>query len=246
MEWILAHAADLRAPSFFGLLIVLAIWERLAPRRQRVERTLPRTALNLALLGSNALAARLVVPAGVVGAGLWAQSQGLGLLTISSPPVFVALPLAFILLDLGIYAQHVAFHRVPLLWRIHRLHHRDRDLDASSAGRFHPLEILTSLAWKSAVVIGLGAPPVAVVIYEIALGLCAIWTHANLGLPQGGETALRMVLVTPDVHRVHHSIEVDESNANFGTITTLWDRLFGTFRPESRGDQRTLVLGAKD
>lgn len=243
MEWLVAHAGALRAGSFFGLLLVLALLERLAPRRRRVERTLPRTGLNLGLLIAGALLTRLLVPAGVIGAALWAQAEGVGLFAVLDVPSPVAVLVSLAVLDLGIYLQHVAFHRVPLLWRLHRLHHGDRDLDASSAGRFHPLEILLSLGWKGLLVVLLGAPPGAVVVYEVALGLGALWTHANLGLPRAAERAARRVLVTPDVHRVHHSVERDESNANFGTITTAWDRLFRTFRAESRGDQRTLTLG---
>lgn len=187
------------------------------------------------------LVIRLAVPAGAVGAALWAEAKDVGL--FHGAPEALRWVGAFIGLDLAIYAQHVAFHRIPWLWALHRLHHADVDLDVSSGVRFHPLEILVSMGWKLAVVATFGLPASAVLIYEAALSCASVATHANIGLPRSIEALARRALVTPDIHRIHHSIFVDESNRNFGAITPLWDRLFGTFLAEPRDGQIGMRLG---
>ena len=242
-QWILDNADVLRGGSFLALLAGFALLEAWRPRRARALRRGPRWGRHAVLLALGAAGARLVVPAGAVGAALHAQGTGVGLLHAASVPGWLAWPISLAALDLAIYAQHRAFHAVPLLWRLHALHHADRDLDASSGVRFHPGEIVVSLLWKVAVVWLLGAPAAAVVLYEALLACASVATHANLEMPAGLERAVRLALVTPDLHRVHHSVRLDESNSNFAAVTPLWDHLFGSFRAEPRGGQRGMRLG---
>lgn len=242
-QWILDNADALRGGSFLAVLASLALLEAWRPRRVRALRRGPRWGTHAVLLALGAAGARLVVPAGAVGAALHAQGTGVGLLHAASVPGWLAWPVSLAALDLAIYAQHRAFHAVPLLWRLHALHHADRDLDASSGVRFHPGEIVASLLWKVAVVWVLGAPAAAVVLYEALLTCASVASHANLALPAGLERAARFALVTPDLHRVHHSVHHDESNSNFAAVTPLWDRLFGSLCPEPRDGQRGMRLG---
>lgn len=242
-QWILDNAGGLRIGSFLAVLTGFALLEAWRPRRVRALRRGPRWIAHAALVLLGAAGARLIVPAGAVGAALHAERSGTGLLEVAGAPEWLAWLVSLVALDLAIYAQHRAFHSVPLLWRLHALHHADRDLDASSGVRFHPGEIVVSLLWKVAVVWLLGAPAAAVVLYEALLACASVATHANLELPAGLERAARVALVTPDLHRVHHSVHLDESGSNFAAVTPLWDRLFGSFRAEPRDGQRGMRLG---
>ena len=242
-QWILDNASGLRIGSFLAVLTGFALLEAWRPRRVRALRRGPRWVAHAALVLLGAAGARLIAPAGAVGAALHAERSGtVGLVHAASVPGWLAWPISLAALDLAIYAQHRAFHAVPLLWRLHALHHADRDLDASSGVRFHPGEIVVSLLWKVAVVWLLGAPAAAVVLYEALLACASVATHANLELPAGLERATRLALVNPDLHRVHHSVHRDESNSNFAAVTPLWDRL-GSFRPEPRDGQCGMRLG---
>jgi len=243
MSWILEHASVVRAGAFFAPLVGLSLVEAARPRRAATPKRGARWPLNLALAVLGAVAARLVVPAGVIGAALWAEGEGVGALRVLGAPPWLAFAMALAVLDLAIYAQHVALHRSSLLWRLHRIHHTDRDLDATSAGRFHPLEIVGSLAWKAGVAVAIGAPAEAVAVYEALFALFAVVTHANIDVAVHAQRRLASALVTPDLHRIHHSVRPDESLSNFGTVTTLWDRLFGTLRREAAEDQRVMALG---
>lgn len=242
-QWILDNASGLRIGSFLAVLTGFALLEAWRPRRVRALRRGPRWIAHAALVLLGAAGARLIAPAGAVGAALHAERSGTGLLEVAGAPEWLAWLVSLVALDLAIYAQHRAFHSVPLLWRLHALHHADRDLDASSGVRFHPGEIVVSLLWKVAVVRLLGAPAAAVVLYEALLACASVATHANLELPAGLERAARVALVTPDLHRVHHSVHLDESGSNFAAVTPLWDRLFGSFRAEPRDGQRGMRLG---
>lgn len=242
-EWILRHADALRGGSFLGVLVLFIALEALAPRRMRTRRIAPRWLGHGALMAIGVVCVRLIAPAGALGAALHAESTGAGLLPLVGAPDGLAWAAALVALDLAIYLQHRAFHRVPLLWKLHALHHRDLDLDATSGVRFHPGEIVVSLGWKVAVVWSLGGPPGAVVVYEALLACASVAVHSNLRVPARLERGLRAPFITPDLHRVHHSVHLDESNSNFGTITPLWDRLFGTFRAEPRGGQVAMRLG---
>ena len=186
---------------------------------------------------------RLGMPLIAVGAAFWATSKGWGALNLISWPNWFEIILGIILLDMLIYWQHVAFHRIPVLWRLHKVHHADRDLDASSGLRFHPVEIVLSMMIKIGVVILLGAPVLAVIIFEVLLNGCAIFNHANVRLPKWLEKPLRQVLVTPALHRIHHSVIEDETNTNFGFSVIWWDKIFGTYTDQPKGE---LTLGLNE
>jgi len=185
----------------------------------------------------------LLFPIIAVGAALWAQTQGWGFLNLTALPIWASVLLAVIILDMMIYWQHVAFHRIPVLWRLHKIHHADRDLDASSGLRFHPIEIVISMVYKMAVVVALGAPVIAVIIFEILLNACAIFNHANLRLPRWLERPLRQVIVTPSLHRIHHSVIERETNTNFGFSVIWWDKIFGSYTDKPEGK---LTLGLSE
>ncbi len=239
---VIANEPLIRLGVFAGVLAVLLVLERLWPRRpQRLDwRRWPG---NLGLAVVDSLLLRLVAPAAAVGIAFWAETRGFGLLPALGLPAWASIPLAVLLLDLAIYWQHRAFHAVPVLWRLHRVHHADPELDASSGLRFHPIEILLSLGIKAAVVVALGAPAVAVLIFEVLLNATSLFSHANLALPAWLDRWLRLVLVTPDMHRVHHSEIQVETDSDFGFCVPWWDRLFGTYRPEPREGQLGMVIG---
>lgn len=233
----------LRPGLFIFLLVLFAAAETLFPRRQRTQSQTKRWFSNLSLLIIGAALARWLLPIVPVSAGLWAQAQGHGFLNWTTLPVWIAIPVAFLALDLLIYAQHRAFHHVPVLWRLHRMHHTDLDLDVSSGLRFHPLEIILSLMIKIGAVVALGAPPLAVLIFEIVLNATSMFNHANMALPKSLDRALRWVVVTPDMHRIHHSVRREETDSNFGFNIPWWDRLFGTYVSTPKEGQLGLTLG---
>ncbi len=237
------QADSLRLGVFAGSLVTLAVLERAWPRRQPVAALARRWTTHGILLLLGALLARLAVPLGMLGAAEWARIQSFGGLHRVELPSWIEIGLAIVLLDLAVFGQHVASHRIDLLWRFHRVHHADLDLDASSGFRFHPFEIAASLVWKAGCAAALGAPAIAVVASEILLSTFALFTHANLRLPAGVDAFARVLLVTPDVHRVHHSTQMDETNSNFGFALIVWDRLFGTLRPQPRAPHSSMELG---
>mgnify|MGYP005841518841 CR=1 FL=1 len=226
----MSHETVLRLGVFLGVLIVMALAEAIFPRRARRQSRLNRWSINLALVVLGALAIRLLIPLAAVGAAMIADARGIGLFNLLNWPSAAGILLSVMLLDLAIYAQHVAFHRVPVLWRMHRMHHSDLELDVTSGLRFHPAEYLLSMAIKIGVVLALGAPAAAVVIFEVLLNATAMFNHGNLRLPGWLDRALRTVLVTPDFHIVHHSTERAEHDRNFGFNLTWWDYLFRTYQ----------------
>ncbi len=244
---IIAFEPILRAASFAGVFVVMAALEALWPRRARVQARIARWRTNGALVVIDTLLVRgvaLLAPAlAATGAAAWAQAQGFGLFNVIAAPALAEIVLAALALDAAVWAQHVAFHRAPLLWRLHRVHHADRDLDASSGLRFHPAEIAISMLWKAAVVVALGAPVVAVIVFEVLLNATAMFNHANVKLPTWLDRALRLVLVTPDMHRVHHSVRVEELNTNFGFCLSLWDRASGLYRAQPQGGHEAMTIG---
>jgi sterol desaturase/sphingolipid hydroxylase (fatty acid hydroxylase superfamily) len=220
----------------------MALLEHAFPRRpQRLSWR--RWPSNLGLVAISSALLRVVAPAGAVGVALWAEARGLGLMPALGLPFWVAAPLAVLLLDLLIYFQHRVFHAVPALWRLHRVHHADPELDASSGLRFHPVEILLSLGIKAAAVVALGAPAEAVLAFEVLLNATALFNHANVALPGWLDRPLRWVLVTPDMHRVHHSEIERETNSDFGFCLSCWDRIFGTYIAEPSKGQLGMVIG---
>lgn len=237
----------LRGIAFFSVLIVLLAAEQVAPKRARVA-SLPRRWLTNGLLIAldNAIVRALALLAPVVaavGAAALAGERGWGLFNNVQAPYWLSFVVTLLAFDFAIWLQHVLFHRVPALWRLHRVHHADRDIDATSALRFHPIEIVISALYKSALAVALGAPPEAVAVFEIALNACAMFNHANIALPRWLDAAVRLVLVTPDMHRVHHSIHRDEHNTNYGFCLSVWDRLFGVYRAQPRGGHDGMVIG---
>jgi sterol desaturase/sphingolipid hydroxylase (fatty acid hydroxylase superfamily) len=224
----------LRLGVFAALFALLALAETFRPAWPRTLTRGRRWATNLALGAVNTLSLRLValaVPFAAVAAAVDAQTQGWGLFHAAALPGGVEFALAVVLFDLGVWGQHVITHKVPLFWRFHRVHHADRDMDVTTALRFHPVEIMASMAVKIGLVYALGPAPAAVLAFEVALNATAMFSHANLALPPRLAAALRWVLVTPDMHRLHHSDRRDEHDSNFGFCLSVWDRLFGTLRP---------------
>jgi sterol desaturase/sphingolipid hydroxylase (fatty acid hydroxylase superfamily) len=232
-----------RLGCFAGVLILLAILESFAPRRKPPRDKLARWTNHLGLAAINTIAARLLLPLSAIAAALIAEERGWGLLHFVSIPEWLAVLLAVVALDLAIYGQHVLFHAMPFLWRLHMVHHADRELDASTGLRFHTLEIVVSLLIKSAAVIVLGAPALAVVIFEVLLNATSLFNHANLNLPTWLDRLLRLVLVTPDMHRIHHSVYKPETDSNFGFNLPWWDYLFGTYRAQPMEPHTRMRLG---
>jgi sterol desaturase/sphingolipid hydroxylase (fatty acid hydroxylase superfamily) len=241
---ILAAEPVIRLIAFAAVLMLLAAGEWLSPRRRLTIHRRQRWPGNIAVVIIDTLVLRVVFPTAAVGAALVAEANGWGLLNRVGISSWLAIVVAVIVLDLVIYAQHVAFHAVPPLWRLHRMHHADLDIDVTTGLRFHPLEILLSMVIKLGAVMALGAPALAVMIFEILLNATSMFSHSNIRLPLWIDRPLRRIVVTPDMHRVHHSIVARETQSNFGFNLPWWDRLFGTYRaqPEAGHDGMTIGL----
>jgi len=234
--------AILRLSMFLAGFVVLALVEVARPQAPLRPRRGVRWPRNLALVIINAIVVRALFPAGAVAAAILAEQRGWGLLNqLRLPPVAAAIA-ALLLLDLVVYGQHMLFHRVPLLFRFHRMHHADLDFDVTLATRFHPIEMLVSMLIKYGAVLLLGASPVTVLVFESILNVVSMFNHANVRIPNAIDRALRLVIVTPAMHRVHHSYHPPETNSNFGFNLPWWDWLFGTYRPESVDAEITIGL----
>jgi sterol desaturase/sphingolipid hydroxylase (fatty acid hydroxylase superfamily) len=233
----------IRVSAFALVFAAMALWEVAAPRRIPVAGRKPRWPSNLGILVTDALLVRVLIPTAAVGAALFAAGRGWGLLHYAGLRLSVAALIGFLVLDLVIYAQHVVFHKVPVLWRLHRMHHADLDIDVTTGGRFHPIEILISMVIKIAVVIAFGIPVVAVLLFEVVLNATSIFNHANVAMPRALDRALRLIVVTPDMHRVHHSILRRETDSNFGFNLPWWDRLFGTYRAQPEAGHAAMTIG---
>jgi len=244
-EFALVHEPAIRLGAFFGIFALMAIWEAAAPRRTRLYPRRVRWAANLGLVVLDSVILRLAFPMAAVAFATLAAERGWGLLNAFALPYWVAFVLAVAALDFAIYLQHVMFHAVPALWRLHSVHHADPDFDVTTGARFHPVEIALSMLIKFAVIAVLGAPAAAVLIFELLLNATAMFNHANLKLPPGADRVLRHFVVTPDMHRVHHSMEVAEANSNFGFNLPWWDRLFGTYRAAARLPQERMAIGVQ-
>ena len=238
--------AFLRLSIFVGAFAVLAALEAVWPRRVPLAGRWWRWGTNVGLSALNTMLLRLsffIVPALTVLAAVYGEARGWGVFPLLGVPQTIAAVAGFLILDLAVYAQHVAFHFVPPLWRIHRVHHADTEVDVSTGIRFHPIEILISQAWKIAIVLTLGVPAIAVLVFEIALNATSMFSHSNLRLPGWADSVMRRVIVTPDMHRVHHSTAHKETNSNFGFNLSIWDRLFATYRAAPALDHVTMPLG---
>ena len=233
----------LRIGSFTAVFAALMLAETLLPRRKRVENRLRRWSTNVAMIAIGTLALRLLFPLVALTMAALAEARGWGLLNALDWPIWLEFALAILALDLAIYLQHVATHRIPLLWRLHKVHHADRDIDVTTGFRFHPFEILASMAYKVAVVAALGPSVAAVFVFELLLSAFPMFNHANLRLPGWLERPLRWLIVTPDMHRVHHSVIVAETNSNYGFNLSLWDRLFGTYRDQPQAGHEGMTIG---
>ncbi|MGB7535277.1 MAG: sterol desaturase family protein [Azonexus sp.] len=242
----MANETAIRLGFFVGMLALIGAWEIVAPRRALTLSKAQRWSANLGLVALNTVLLRLIFPLAGAGMAAFCAENGWGILNHFQVPAILAVPLAVIALDFVIWLQHVMVHAVPLFWRLHRVHHADPDYDVTTGARFHPLEIVLSMLIKFATIVVLGPPVVAVVIFEVLLNATAMFNHGNIGLPATLDRVLRRVLVTPDMHRVHHSIEDDETNSNFGFNLPWWDRLFGTYRDQPRAGQLGMVIGIRD
>ncbi len=243
MQNLIQHASTVRLGAFAAVLIAMALWELAAPRRKPRLAKATRWPNNLALVLLNTLVLRLLVPAGALGVAAWAQARGWGLLHAVSLPAWVSIAGSVVLLDLVVYLQHVMFHALPLLWRLHMVHHADLDFDVTTGLRFHTLEIVLSFGIKAGAILLLGAPVVAVLVFEVLLNATAMFNHGNVRLPRWLDRCLRLVLVTPDMHRVHHSVLRHETNSNFGFNLPWWDYLFGTYRAQPERGQQGMMVG---
>lgn len=242
-DLILTHEPVIRLAIFASVLAAMAIWEVAAPRRRLEIPRVVRWSNNLALVVVDTLVLRLVFPMLAVGLAVLAAERGWGLFNLVDVPVWLAFAVSLLVLDLSIYGQHVLFHAVPALWRVHRMHHADLDIDVTTALRFHPIEIALSMGIKLALVALLGVPAVAVLVFEVVLNGMAMFNHANVRLPAGLDRILRLVVVTPDMHRVHHSIERRETDSNYGFNLSVWDRLFRTYTAQPRAGHEGMTIG---
>lgn len=235
-----------RFAVFLLLLLCFMGAETLWERKRRVLNRGRRWPWNLLLVVIDALALRLLFPIMAVGTALWATDRGIGLMNVFAIPAWLTVVLTVVLLDMAIYWQHRLFHRVPWLWRLHRVHHADPDIDVTTALRFHPIEIILSMLIKMALVIVLGAPALGVVLFEMILNGMAMFNHANMNLPLGFDRILRKLVVTPDMHRVHHSQIVKETDSNFGFNLAIWDRIFGSYIAQPEKGHDGVVIGLKE
>ena len=242
-EYILTNEASIRAASFFGIFIVVALWEVVGPRRKLSVSKGLRWINNLGIVFFNTLLLRFLAPLMAVGLAIMAEEENWGLLNNIAINSYVKMFLAVLILDLIIYLQHVMFHTVPWLWRLHRMHHTDLDFDVTTGSRFHPIEIILSMIIKMLIVAALGAPPVAVVIFEVLLNATAMFNHGNIRIHINADRILRLLVVTPDMHRVHHSVKPDETNSNYGFNFPWWDRLLGTYKAQPEDNHLKMTIG---
>ena len=242
-SFILADAAAIRLGFFFGILVVMIAWESVSPRRLKSFSRWARWPSNLGLNALNSVLLRLLIPGAAIGIALVEERRGFGLLNLVALPAWAKFVLALVLLDLAIYLQHVMFHAVPLLWRFHRMHHADLDFDVTTGGRFHTGEIVISMAYKLAVVAILGVPAASFVAFEVLLNATSMFNHSNVYIPPTADRVLRWLLVTPDMHRVHHSIVRAETNSNFSFNLSCWDRLAGTYREQPAAGHNSMTIG---
>jgi sterol desaturase/sphingolipid hydroxylase (fatty acid hydroxylase superfamily) len=237
------YIQNIRLVIFVSVLAGMAVWEVAAPRRRREIPRLIRWTNNLGVVVIDTMLVRVTFPIVAVALALMAQDHGWGLLNVLQVPLWLAIPASVLVLDLVIYLQHVMFHAVPVFWRLHRMHHADLEFDVTTGLRFHPIEILLSMAIKLIVIAAIGPPAVAVLIFEVILNATAMFNHSNVLLAPGLDKVLRLFVVTPDMHRVHHSIHPSETNSNFGFNLPWWDRLLGTYRDQPRDGHDDMTIG---
>jgi sterol desaturase/sphingolipid hydroxylase (fatty acid hydroxylase superfamily) len=239
----MAHEPAIRLASFLGIFVLMAAWEFAAPRRALASPRVRRWPINLSIVVLNTLTARLLFSTGAVGAAVLAGERQWGALNLVDWPQWATVIAALVVMDFVLYLQHVVFHAVPALWRLHMMHHADLDVDVTTGARFHPVEIVLSMLIKLAAIVLIGAPPVAVLTFEVVLNAASMFNHSNVRMPRRVDRMLRWIVVTPDMHRIHHSVLRDETNSNFGFSVSWWDRLLGTYRPDPATSQIEMRLG---
>jgi sterol desaturase/sphingolipid hydroxylase (fatty acid hydroxylase superfamily) len=241
---LVTHETAVRVAIFAGAFTLIAACEIVAPRRPLTVPRRSRWPGNLAIVLLNTLLVRALLPVAAVGMAMLAEEHGWGLFHAFGPlPAWLVIVVTVVVLDLAIYLQHVLFHAVPILWRLHRMHHADLDVDVTTGARFHPIEIVVSMLLKLGVIAMLGAPPLGVLVFELLLSTGSLFNHGNLRLPLRADGVLRWIVVTPDMHRVHHSVEREETNRNFGFTLSWWDRIFGTYRAQPAAGHARMTLG---
>jgi sterol desaturase/sphingolipid hydroxylase (fatty acid hydroxylase superfamily) len=233
----------IRVAAFFSVLVGMALWELAQPRRRGEIPRLLRWSGNLGIVALDTVVVRLTFPIVAVGLALLAEERGWGLFNVFETPAWLSFLVSFLAFDLAIYLQHVLFHSVPALWRLHRMHHADLEFDATTGVRFHPVEILISMGLKLALVAALGPPALAVLAFEVLLNATSMFNHGNVRIPARMDGILRWLIVTPDMHRVHHSILPNETHSNFGFNLPWWDRLLGTYRAQPRDGHAEMTIG---
>lgn len=241
---LVAHEPAVRVAIFTAAFALIATCEIVVPRRPLTVPRSSRWPSNLAIVLLNTLLVRALLPVTAVSMALLAEEQGWGLFHASGRlPAWLAIAATVVLLDLAIYLQHALFHAVPILWRLHRMHHADLDVDVTTGARFHPIEIVLSMLLKFGVIAALGAPPLGVLVFELLLSTASLFNHGNLRLPPRADSMLRWIVVTPDMHRVHHSVAPEETNRNFGFTLSWWDRICGTYRAQPAAGHAGMTLG---
>jgi sterol desaturase/sphingolipid hydroxylase (fatty acid hydroxylase superfamily) len=244
-QWILANEALLRLSAYLGIFMIMALAEVAFPRRRLTTSKSMRWLSNIGIVALNTLLLRLVFSSAAVATAWEARELGLGLLNQIDVPFWVAVILSVVVLDLIIYLQHVMFHAVPALWRLHMVHHADLDYDVTTGSRFHPFEMLLSVIIKVVAVLILGPPVVALVVFEVLLNVTAMFNHSNVQIPFAVDRVLRWFVVTPDMHRVHHSVVPVETNSNFGFNLPWWDRLLGTYVDQPAAGHLKMNIGLR-
>lgn len=242
-HWLITHEALLRSSCFVGLLVIMLFWEWVAPKRVYHLPRITRWLNNLSIVIINNLIIRIIRPAALVGVALLVRKQSFGLFYWLSLPAVISLPVSIVLLDLAIYWQHRIFHSVGVLWRMHRMHHTDMDLDTTTGIRFHPFEIIISTVYKSLLILLFGIGPAAVILFEIILNATSLFNHGNVRIYAKLEKWLRFIIVTPDMHQIHHSVKPFETNSNYGFNFSFWDRIFKSYRQDPQGGQQGLTIG---
>ncbi|WP_258806790.1 sterol desaturase family protein [Pseudidiomarina sp. CB1] len=235
-----------RLGCFVGVLALMLLWEYWQPKRSATLPARKRWPANLGIVAMNTLTLRLLIPAGAIGAAVWSQESSFGLLQQASLPVWLITVLGFLILDCAIYWQHRLFHRIPLLWRVHRMHHADTDFDTTTGLRFHPVEILLSMLIKIGVVVTFGIAPMTVLVFEIILNATSLFNHGNVALPRRLERPVRALIVTQEMHRIHHSQIPRETDSNFSFNLSIWDRLFGTYNAVPAKGSDGIEIGLKE
>lgn len=245
-EFLLSNEPIVRLSAFAAVFSVMALWEVLAPRRVQGIGRIVRWPNNLGVVVLDTVLVRILLPTTAVGLALLAEAKGFGLFNAWPVANWIAIVASVVILDLVIYLQHVLFHAIPALWRLHRMHHADLEFDLTTGARFHPIEILLSMLIKLTAIGALGAPALSVLIFEVLLNATAMFNHSNVRLPASADCILRWLVVTPDMHRVHHSVIVRETNSNFGFNLPWWDRLFGTYRAQPEAGHEGMTIGVKE